>query len=116
MAKKKRGFTPTGVPEKQDDYHGGCRVVRISPDIASKGVQSVNINLTFEEALRLSTAVQSAVLKLNRYNRATKAGQEIGLCLSLKTDISAIAVIETKIRLPKSADASDQANSRATIF
>jgi hypothetical protein len=97
MAKRTRGFSPSGVPEKLDDYHGGCRVFRISPDVASKGVQSVNIVLSFEEALRLSTAIQAGILKLNRYNRSKKAGREMGLCLSLKPDIEALSVIETKL-------------------
>jgi hypothetical protein len=99
MVKGKRSFSPSGIPEKQDDYHGGCRVYRLSPDIAERGVQSVNIVLTFEDALRLEVALQSAVQKLNRYNRSAKAGKEMGLCLSLKP--GAIAVIETKLIPPK---------------
>jgi hypothetical protein len=34
-----------------------------------RGVKSVNIDLTFEEALRLSLSTQSALQSLNRYNR-----------------------------------------------
>jgi hypothetical protein len=95
MGIRKRAFSPDSLPEKIDDYHGGCRVYRVSPDIAAKGVQSVNVVLTFDEALRLSTAIQSGVLRLNRYNRAVKSGREMGLCLSLKSDT--VRVIETKL-------------------
>lgn len=79
--------------------------MRTSPDIAAKGIKSVNIELPFEEALRLSTAIQSAVLNLNRYNRNNKSGREMGLLLSLKTDSSAISVIETRVRPPQSKSA-----------
>ena len=62
-------FSPADIPEKSDDYHGTCRYVRTSPDIAANGVKSVNIELTFEEAMRLSVAPQSAVFAvLNRHN------------------------------------------------
>src|SRR3954452_18312418 len=98
MASNNRAFSPTDVPQKIDDYHGGCRLHRIVPDIAAKGVKSVNIELTFEEALRLSTAIQSGILKLNRYNRTSKGGREMGLCLSVKVPTSAISVIETRVR------------------
>ncbi len=98
MAKSKRAFSPAGVPEKKDDYHGSCRFVRTSPDMAEKGVQSVNIELTFEEALRLSMAIQSAILRLNRYNRNDTKGRDMGLCLSLKVTSGAISVIEQRVR------------------
>lgn len=98
MADKKRSFTPSGVREKQEDYHGGCRYVRTSPDMKAKGVKSVNIDLSFFEAMRLLVALQSAVQKLNRYDRRDKSGRQIGLCLSLKVDRSAISIIETRIR------------------
>ncbi len=101
MAKSNRSFSPAGVPEKQIDYHGGCRVYRISPDIAIKSVKSVNIVLSFEDTLRLSVAIQAAVLKLNRYNRSAKSGKEMGLCLSLKPETGTLAVFETKLVPPK---------------
>ncbi len=98
MAKSKRAFSPDGVPEKKEDYHGSCRFVRTHPDLSEKGVQSVNVELTFEEALRLSTAIQSAIFRLNRYNRSEKKGREMGLCLSLKVTSGAISIIEQKVR------------------
>jgi hypothetical protein len=97
---KSRAFSGPGIQEKVADYHGTCRYVRTSPDIAANGVKSVNIELTFEEALRFATAIQSAVLNLNRYNRNKKDGREMGLCLSLKTQSTAISVIEMRVRPP----------------
>ncbi len=96
----KRAFTKSDVQQKAEDYHGSCRYVRTSPDIAARGVKSINIDITFDEAMRLATAIQSAVLNLNRYNRNKTDGREMGLCLSLKTQTAAISVIETRIRRP----------------
>src|SRR5579872_1875857 len=97
MTKPNRGFNPDDIPEKKDDYHGGCRYVRTMPDLPEKGVQSVNIELTFEDALRLSVAIQSAVMRLNRYSRSTREGKGMGLCLSLKVNGRALSVIEAKV-------------------
>ena len=72
-----------------------------APDVKAKGIQSGNLTLTFDEALRLSTAIQSCILKLNRYSRSTKSGKAMGLCLSIKTEPSAISVIETPVREAK---------------
>ena len=44
------------------------------PDVAAQGVKSVNINLTFEEALKLNLALDSCVHSINRYHRGTKKG------------------------------------------
>lgn len=101
MAGNTRSFSPSGVKEKKTDYHGGCQYVRTSPDMAAKGIKSLNIDLTFAEALRLSTAIQSAVMALNRYDRRDKGGKEMGLCLSVKERGSAISVIEVPIRKRK---------------
>jgi hypothetical protein len=66
--------------------------------VASQGVKSVNVHLSFEEAMKLSLAIQSCLIQLNRYNRSTTAGREMGLSLSLKTDNTSITVIETRVR------------------
>ena len=95
---KERAFSSGDIRRKKEDYHGSCQYVRTHPDVAADGVKSVNIELTFEEATQLLLGIQSALLNLNRYNRSTKKGREMGLCLSLKTDSQAISVIETKVR------------------
>jgi hypothetical protein len=65
-------------------------------------VKSANIELAFDEALKLSLAVQACLMQLNRYNRSTTAGREMGLLLSVKTDSSTIIVIEKRVRPPQS--------------
>ena len=79
---------------KADDYYGSASFVRTSPDLVTK---SINVELTFDEAVKLSLALQSAVLALSRYNRGAKSGREMGLQLSLKNDNRSIAVIEKRI-------------------
>jgi hypothetical protein len=59
--------------------------------------KSVNIYMTFEEALKISLAIQSCVMNLNRYNRRKAAGRDMGMLLSLKTEANAITVIETNV-------------------
>jgi len=99
MAKSRR--LASKVREKSDRYHGACQYFRLKPDIAEQGVESVNITLTFEEALQLATAIQSAVLRLNRYHRSTRGGKAMGLGLSLKTGNKSLAVMEAKLRQPR---------------
>jgi hypothetical protein len=101
MAESKRSFSPSGVPEKGDDYHGGCPFTRTTPDFRGKNTPSVNVDISFEEALKLSTAIQSALLRLNRYNRSHKSGRDMGMALSIKIDQGTIAVIEVPIKQPK---------------
>ncbi len=94
---EKRSFSGDNVPLKAADYHGNANYVRTSPDVAAKGVQSMNVYFSFEEATRLSLALQSCVLKLNRYKRSSSAGRDMGLLLSFKTDSNTVTVIETGV-------------------
>ena len=82
------------APEKAQDYHGACGFGRVSPDVASKGVKSLNIEVPFEEALKLRLALDSCLHALNRYNRSTQKGRAMGVLLSVKTESLSIAVIE----------------------
>jgi hypothetical protein len=98
---KKRAFSPLGLPEKAVDYHGASRFTRVSPDVALQGVKSLNIEVPFDEALKLSLALDACLHALNRYNRSTTKGRAMGLLLSVKMDNSSIAVIEAPLRSPK---------------
>ena len=94
----KRSFSDDNIPVKAADYHGLAGYVRTQPDIADHGIKSVNIEMTFEEALRLSLAIQSCVMQLNRYKRSATEGREMGMLLSVKTDSNTITVIEKRVR------------------
>lgn len=94
----KRSFSRDDTPVKATDYHGACRYARLSPDVATKGVKSVNVELTLEEALKLSLSLESCLLAVNRYHRSTTKGKAMGVVLSIKTESGSIAVIEAPIR------------------
>lgn len=100
----KRAFSPEGTPEKATDYHGACRYVRTSPDVVQKGVKSLNVEMQFEEALKLRLALDSALLSLNRYNRSTSKGKGMGVVLSIKTETLSIAVIDAPVRPQDAGD------------
>lgn len=93
-----RKFSEANLPMKADDYHGLASYIRTQPDIVAKGVKAINIEMSFEEAIRFSLAVQSCVMQLNRFNRATTEGREMGLVLSVKTGSNSITVIEKRVR------------------
>ncbi len=93
-----RAFTPSDIPQKKDDYHGSCRFVRESANLPDKEVKAVNIELTLEEAMRLSLAIQGALLSLNRYKRSDKVGREMGLCLTLYPEDHQLVVTEYRVR------------------
>jgi hypothetical protein len=71
--------------------------VRTSPDVVAKNLESMNVYMTFEEALRFSLAVQSWVMNLNRYKRSAAAGRDMGMLLSFKTRTKTVTVIETAV-------------------
>ena len=57
--------------------------------------------MSLEEALNLRPALDSCLHSVNRYNRNTKKGRSMGVMLSVKTDNSSVAVIETALRQAK---------------
>ncbi|MBW7933227.1 MAG: hypothetical protein H3C62_06340 [Gemmatimonadaceae bacterium] len=60
----------------------------------------LNIVLPFEEALRLSLAIDECVRRLNSYDRATREGKASALNLAIHLTKSRITVNEGKIRRP----------------
>ena len=110
----KQGFgPPSGTREKRRGYHGFARYVRVSPDVAQRGVKSLNIDMTMGEVLKLRLAIDSCLHSINRYHRGTKKGKSTGICLSVKTGTSSIAVIETVLR--SAAEPPDEGASESGI-
>ncbi len=97
-AMSKRTLSRDETPVKKADYYGACRYRRLTPDVASKGVKSVNVELTFAEALKLGLALDSCLFALNEYKRSTTKSREMGVVLSIKTDNSTMAVVESTLR------------------
>lgn len=101
----KQGFgPPVGTLEKGRGYHGFAHYVGVSPDVAQQGVKSLNINMTLEEVLKLRLALDSCLHAINRYHRGTKKGKSTGICLSVKTGTSSIAVLEVVLRSAGKSD------------
>lgn len=95
---EKRAFFDDNIPTKAKDYHGMAHYVRTHPDVASQGVKSINITMTFEEAMKLSLGIQACLMQLNRYKRSTTTGREMGMLLSLLTNSKSITVFEERVR------------------
>lgn len=99
-----RAFTKK-PKEKSEDYHGAAQLnwlpPAFSPGSTATVPKSLNLDMTFEEALKFSVAVQSCVQALNRYNRATKAGRDMGLGLCIKFDVKQITVMESRTETPE---------------
>jgi hypothetical protein len=74
------------MAEKQKgSSFGGATFSRTSPPVEKLTAETkiVNVVLPFEEALKLSVAVQACVMWLNEKNRATKEGKEAALNLQV---------------------------------
>jgi hypothetical protein len=83
---------------KAEDYHGSCMIARIPKVFQAGGdgamPKSLNLHISFEDALKLSVAIQSCVMAMNRYKRSTSHAKKLAMCLSIKFDEQQIAVLE----------------------
>ncbi len=87
----------TKPPLKQT--FGGCSFEGTSPklDGLSSKTPMLNVWMSFEEALKVSLAIQECVRKLNAYNRSTTAGKRTGLNISVHLQKRRITINETTI-------------------
>ena len=78
---------------------GTCAFTQISPkrETLSGDTKILNVQLTFEEALKLNLAIDECVRKLNQYKRSTKAGRERGLNLAVHLAQKRVTVNEEKV-------------------
>ncbi len=86
------------VPVKKFSF-GGCALSCTSPDTHALTGKTpmLNVAVSFEEALKLSLAIQECVSKLNSYNRSTKAGKRTGLNIAIHLQQARITVNETTL-------------------
>jgi hypothetical protein len=87
------------MKEKQHTF-GTCAFERVHPErqTLSPETRVLNVILPFEEALKLNLALDEAVHRLNRYNRATRAGKASGVNVTVHLYSRRIAVNEGKVR------------------
>ena len=75
---------------------GGCKVASIGPDVSTLNPKtpSLNISLSFEEALKLNLAIDECVRQLNKYKRNYSVGRNKGLNIRLHLQSPGITVNE----------------------
>jgi hypothetical protein len=66
----------------------------------SPNTQILNIEIAFEEALKLNLAINECVRKLNSYKRSATAGKRSGLNLFIQLSTGVITVNEAKLPNP----------------
>lgn len=78
---------------------GGCRFSSLSPKISALSpiTPTLNISMSFEDALKLNLAIQECVRKLNSYNRSTTVGKRTALNIAVHLQKGGITVNETSL-------------------
>lgn len=87
----------TSPPIKKFSF-GICNFGRTQPNLntLSPDTQILNIEIAFEEALKLNLAIDECVRKLNSYKRSTTAGKRSGLNLAIHLSQGVITINEAK--------------------
>jgi hypothetical protein len=78
---------------------GGCDFGCTSPHIAalSPNTQVLNIEIGFEEALKLHLAIGECIRKLNSYKRSTSAGKRTALNIAIHLSKGRVTINEGKM-------------------
>ncbi len=79
---------------------GGCTFNRTLPELAKLSPETVmlNVEIGFEEALKLHLAIGECISKLNQYNRAKTSGKRTALNLALHLNSNRITINETRAK------------------
>ena len=77
---------------------GTCSYAKTSPPPGSLSPETkiLNVVVPFEEALKLSLAIDEGVRRLNSYNRSTRAGKRSALIVAIHLDLQRVSVHEGK--------------------
>lgn len=86
------------MPDRKSSF-GTCAFQRTSPprNTLSPATPVLNVTVSFEEALKLSLAIDECVRELNKLKRSTKKAKITGVNLAVMLDMRRITV--TKGRL-----------------
>lgn len=93
MAKKKT------EPRKKSSF-GTCNVDHISPPPAET-VKSVNLALSFEEALKLHFSIGQALAHLNSLDRSRKEGKNAAVNICLFPESGYVTVTKAALKAKK---------------
>lgn len=98
MSKRKRINMNKTLPLKKNTSHGSCRFVDCNPDLFYENkIANLFFTISFEEAHRLLTSIQSCLFNVNRYDRRSKEVRNIGLKLSCYLKNKTLAIYEDAI-------------------
>jgi hypothetical protein len=78
---------------------GGCDFGRTSPQVGalSPDTQILNIEIGFEEALKLHLAIGECIRKLNSYKRSTSTGKRTALNMAIHLSKGRVTINEAKL-------------------
>jgi hypothetical protein len=85
------------TPKTKETY-GTVTVDRLSPEYREGWPKSVNMIMSFEEALKLQLGLQHALLEINKLKRSTVEGRRAAVNLCLHTGSQRITVNPAKVR------------------
>jgi len=109
----KRTASPDGSPRRKKTF-GGATVDRFSPPPAPGGPATLNVFLSFEEALKLHLSIGQLLGHLNGYDRATREGKRTAVNLCIYTGMKRVTVNESKIGT-KSRAGGKEADGEASV-
>lgn len=86
-------------PQTKSFSFGGCKIAYIGPSVStlSPTTPALNVSVSFEEALKLSLAIDECVRQLNRYKRNTSIGKNKGVNLMIRLQTPSITVNEADL-------------------
>jgi len=89
-------------PELKTFSFRGCDFVRTSPGVSSltPDTQVLNIEIAFEDALKLNLAIDECIRKLNSYKRSTTKGKRTGLNLVIHLSKGRVTVNQAALPKP----------------
>lgn len=82
---------------RKKDSFGTVRIDHFSPPPKEDGQKSLNIILSFEDALKLQVGLQALLLQLNSYDRSTRAGKNAAVCLCVFPPQKSLTITEGQI-------------------
>ena len=90
-------------PPKKTFSFGGCTFTRVGPPLEtlSPATPKLNVEVTFEEALKLHLAIGECISNLNQFNRSTTEGKRTALNLLLHLDVNRVTVNRTMTAKPE---------------
>lgn len=102
---------------KTKQTFGGVSVAHISPPVGAGVPKSMNVHLSFEEALKLYFGLGQLLGRLNSYNRSTGPGRRAAANLCVYPHKLRITVNEGQLRKPgkRAGDATSASDAAATV-